>query len=742
MTRANRGRSNRWSAGGYGSAVDERPAVGRRRGAAVVVAAALGVCLGALTEGIAGPIADAGDGRVPAGRVVRVEVPEAIGGKTVIGQLTVDNATEPGFVTAYGCADGLPHDASGAIGRSDVNYDGRVTPVASNRLIVQADEDGEVCFYTSRRIDMIIDVNAVSFDTGINSFTNRRTDTRTSNPRPQVAPDGVVRIPVAEAVGGRTVIGQLTVDRASDAGFVIAYGCADDVPTDGLGRPLRSDLNYDGRVSPAASNRLVVQADDHGDVCFTPSSRVDLVVDVNGVADVGISSFPNRRRDTRTGNGATALPALAADEMLRVRVPGAQGGGTVLGQLTVDRASGAGFVTAFGCGDGLPSDVHGGITRSDLNIDGRISPVASNRLVVQADDAGDVCFSTSVDADLIVDVNAVSHVGITSFPNRRTDTRTGTTSTELPGAHAVPQWPPFDPAPALDGVAALTGAPASATITQRSIVAVKIDNYGAARPPWGLERADAIIEANVEGITRFVALFHTHLPERIGPVRSARTADLDLLAAMNRPVFAYSGANEGVSAWIAAAAGSGVLVDFTAQRNPCFTREPERPRPHNLWFDPTCGVGVATTAGPAGPLWEIDPGWVPPPGVPTTSVSSFVVPMDGVQVGWTWDPATRTYQRWQDGLPHVAESGARIAADNVVVLSAHHVPSPVDARSPNPITVGAGAAVVHRDGRAIAVTWERPTPYSPFSFRHPATGAPVPLDRGTTFVQLVRGVPG
>ena len=86
----------------------------------------------------------AGSGLIPAGGVLRVSVPEAIGGKTVVGQLTVDRAVGAGFVTAFGCDDGIPTDADGNVSRSDLNFDGAVSPVASNRLIVQADDNGDV----------------------------------------------------------------------------------------------------------------------------------------------------------------------------------------------------------------------------------------------------------------------------------------------------------------------------------------------------------------------------------------------------------------------------------------------------------------------------------------------------------------------------------------------------------------------------------------------------------------------
>ena len=483
-----------------------------------------------------------------------------------------------------------------------------------------------------------------------------------------------------------------------------------------------------------SSNRLLVKADNNGDVCFHTLQPAALVVDINGVSDVGISSFPNHRTDTRT----SPTPRIAAGGVLRVSVPEAAGGKTVVGQLTVDRAVGAGYVTAYGCNDGIPTDADGTVSRSDLNFDGRVSPVSSNRLIVKADNNGDVCFYTLQPTALVVDVNAVSLFGISSFPNHRIDTRTQRLPPGSITSNDVPVWPPYTTLPPLDGVAALTGLPADATVTHRPLLAVKIDNYGPARPQWALDQADAIIEENVEGITRFVALFHTHLPDVVGPVRSARTGDLDLLSAMNRPVFAYSGANPGVSDWIDSAASSSVLVDFTAQRNPCYSRSPDRPGPHNLLLDPTCAVANSTAAGPARPLWHIDPSWIPPNGAGAVADTAFTLAMDGVRVGWTWDSVTGTYLRSQDDQPHLTAAGAQIAARNVVELSTAYVPSPVDARSPTPITVGTGTAVVHRNGSAIPAIWSRVTPYDSFAFVDTTTDQPIPLDAGTTFIELER----
>lgn len=119
---------------------------------------------------------------LPAGAVVRVSVPEAVGGKTVIGQLAVHG------VTSAGWADPCTPATMGCRGRShgqaswaDLNYDGRIAVRArSNRLIVEADDDGDVCVVSLRPAAVVVDINAVTFDTGISSFANRRTDRRTS----------------------------------------------------------------------------------------------------------------------------------------------------------------------------------------------------------------------------------------------------------------------------------------------------------------------------------------------------------------------------------------------------------------------------------------------------------------------------------------------------------------------------------------------------------------------------------
>src|SRR5215831_2268018 len=75
------------------------------------------------------------------------------------------------------------------------------------------------------------------------------------------------------------------------------------------------------------------------------------------------------------------------------------------------------------------------------------------------------------------------------------------------------------------------------------VLAVKIDNIVHARPQTGLDHADIVYVLPVEGgLSRFLAIFSSGYPPVVGPVRSAREDDLELLRQFGRPAFAYSGA--------------------------------------------------------------------------------------------------------------------------------------------------------------------------------------------------------
>jgi hypothetical protein len=291
----------------------------------------------------------------------------------------------------------------------------------------------------------------------------------------------------------------------------------------------------------------------------------------------------------------------------------------------------------------------------------------------------------------------------------------------------------FEPAAAWDGEAAFTGLPADETITSRAALAVKLDNAVGGPPQWNLADADLVFEENVEGITRFVAVYQTKMPDRIGPVRSARTSDIDILASLNRPILAWSGGNPGVTFAVRGAHTYGWLSNLSAQSTGCFYRSGSRSAPHNLLLDPACARASATMAGPARPVFLHDGGG----NVAGSIEQRFVVHMNGVDVTWLWDAASNRYQRRQRGDWHVDADGDQVGAENVVVLFVDYRKSPADPRSPEAVTVGSGRAELHRGGRRITGTWSRADRFSAFVLVSD-DGRALTLAPGTTFVELPR----
>src|SRR3954447_45052 len=116
-----------------------------------------------------------------------------------------------------------------------------------------------------------------------------------------------------------------------------------------------------------------------------------------------------------------------------------------------------------------------------------------------------------------------------------------TTTTTTPLATTTTAPPPVYP---------LTGWPATVlAILKRPPWVVKIDNAdgsgnNSARPQIGINQADVVYEEMVEGsVTRLAAVFQSDDSDPVGPVRSARTTDIAVFAPLNRPLYAWSGAN-------------------------------------------------------------------------------------------------------------------------------------------------------------------------------------------------------
>jgi len=257
------------------------------------------------------------------------------------------------------------------------------------------------------------------------------------------------------------------------------------------------------------------------------------------------------------------------------------------------------------------------------------------------------------------------------------------------------------------------------------VYAVVIDNIAQARPQWGLAQASLIYEYEVEGrITRYLALFGT-LPERVGPVRSAR-AHSAMLALENRAHFVYSGGGADVLGLLRQWGVTG--TDAIRSRSASFTRDGARRAPHNLF------VNLATlgSVAPSGDV-HIRPAYLPFTGEEALRIE---LAYSGQHtVSYVYVPEQAAYRRYINGAVHRDASGATIMARNVFVQFVAHSTDLLG--RPTPDIVGSGVMHYYALGQRFVGTWQKDSPNTPTRFYH-ADGTEVERIFGQTWVQIMR----
>lgn len=327
-------------------------------------------------------------------------------------------------------------------------------------------------------------------------------------------------------------------------------------------------------------------------------------------------------------------------------------------------------------------------------------------------------------------------------------------STEA-GDGTVPDPPTPIPTPTPGPTEPLTGEPlVDPSIMNRPALAVKIGTSSVGRPQTGINQADVLIEVRVETITRLFAIFHSQDAVSLGPVRSARSSDPDILANFGQPVYGHSGGNPGVLREISQGESAGMLYELLWDGLPNdYWRIADRVPPWNLY---------TTTAN----IWRAAPSSLPaPPPLfeylrEGEALPSDAEPVPGVEVRYlggtvaqfVWDAEAGGWARWQDGTPHVDMARhsdgtpnpnvepEQVTTANVVVLQTRYTGSAACSYCPEAITVDpeGGTALVFTAGHMIRGRWSRPSASEPWKVTD-NNGNPVRLSPGQTFIALPGG---
>ena len=292
-------------------------------------------------------------------------------------------------------------------------------------------------------------------------------------------------------------------------------------------------------------------------------------------------------------------------------------------------------------------------------------------------------------------------------------------------------------------VAPLTGVPErDESKRTRPALIVKVDNVPAAFGlQEGVDNADVVYVEEVEnGATRMAVVFQSK-DDAVGPVRSARTSDLEIAGNLNNPYFCYSGANGGVLRLVR----NGPMIDMgvdRAEATRVYTRN-QRGRGLHRFFLPTEEIYEAGRegAGAPPPLFTYRDEGATVIGEPAAGIDLAYAGGSATTVHYDWDSLTGGWKRSQNGVSHVmADSKTQIAPKNVVVAftpySASAFVDVTGSRSPEAELVGTGEVWIFTDGRVIKGTWSRPTRDQVATYTD-AAGQAIGLTPGQTFIELV-----
>lgn len=280
----------------------------------------------------------------------------------------------------------------------------------------------------------------------------------------------------------------------------------------------------------------------------------------------------------------------------------------------------------------------------------------------------------------------------------------------------------------------LTGQPLGDGDPSLPVLSAKIDNHPLARPQVGLDSADVVFEELVEGgITRYVAMWHSTVPEEIGPVRSVRPMDPEIVSPFGG-IIAYSGGQQRfIEAMLDAPVAS--AIHGQSDVDDFFFRSSTTVAPHNVIVRARDLVAYfGDRSGPT-PQFNFSPSVDESTAVLVGDdvASMRVVLSPSAAPSWEWSADRGVFLRHQtNGAADNALSGNQITAQNVVVL---FVDIQVIQDIPTTNLIGSGDGYLATGGKVTGLRWSKADRDSPIELTD-SSGARALLAPGQTWIEL------
>lgn len=339
-----------------------------------------------------------------------------------------------------------------------------------------------------------------------------------------------------------------------------------------------------------------------------------------------------------------------------------------------------------------------------------------------------------------------------TVPPTATETPTPT-ETPSPTPTPTPDYPVEGRGPTgfAPNINPLTGLEVSdLSLLERRPLLIKVENLPRShRPQFGLSAADIVYEYYTEeGSTRMAAVFLGQDAAIVGPIRSARFFD-DQLIRMFKAVFAFGSADYRVRSRLYGANYNNRLIIESAKCPPMCRYEPNG---SNLLVADTAALTELMNARKIPNGRQDLNGMAFQLRVPEGGQNGFVANTRysaAIYERWDYDVTTGKYFRFADAAEDYGNganeqyapaldrnTGLQLSADNVVILFAPHsyflqTPEMIEIN-----LVGSGDAYIFRDGKMFKVLWQRANRDALLTLTNP-DGSFFPFKPGNTWFQVM-----
>jgi hypothetical protein len=231
------------------------------------------------------------------------------------------------------------------------------------------------------------------------------------------------------------------------------------------------------------------------------------------------------------------------------------------------------------------------------------------------------------------------------------------------------------------------------------VLVAKMDNTEASQPQIGLSKADMVVEELVEGgLTRLAAFYYSEIPTNVGPIRSMRASDIDVVS----PVHATMVTSGAAARTIARINGAG--IKFYGEGSKGMYRSSGRQAPYNLFVhlnDIATATKTKATTPPNYLQWGTDKDM--PKGIKATTINAQF--SGGHTTEWQY--TNGSYHNLNSNAP----AGDQFPATNVLVLRVREGNAgyldPAGNPVPETLLTGKGKALLFHDGRMVAGFWHK-----------------------------------